>query len=168
MFRSMSASHRSKSSAVISALVGSKFTLTLAKNTHLTFDDASYVHRALAVALISVVMFFGIKIMSHFRDLMQYFHQGEIFNSEAIVHARKALFNAFLIWGINLALQFGVWLCTLANVLLPNTGAKQGLKVTVGFDSGIFLGLIFFGLMYLLLWALEIGRDLNEESELTI
>jgi len=153
---------------VVSALIGEKFTLTLATNTQLSFDDASYVHRALAVVLMSIVLFFGIKIMSHFRDLMQHFHKGEIFNSEAIVHARKALFNALVLWCIGLAIQFGVWLCTLANVFLPGTGAKQGLKVSIGFDGDIFLGLIFFGLMYLLLWALEIGRDLNEESELTI
>lgn len=154
--------------AVISALVGKKFTLSLATNTQLSFDDASYLHRALAVVLVSIVLFFAIKIMSHFRDLMQHFHQGEIFNAQAIVHARKALFNALVLWGIGLAIQFSIWLCTLTNVFLPNAGAKQGLKVTVGFDGDIFLGLIFFGLMYLLLWALEIGRDLNEESELTI
>lgn len=154
--------------AVISALVGEKFTLTLATNTPLSFDDASYAYRALAVILISIVLFFAIKIMSHFRDLMRHFHQGEIFNSEAIVHARKALFNALVLWGIGLAIQFGAWLCTLTNTFLPNTGAKQGLKVNIGVDGDIFLGLIFFGLMYLLLWALEIGRDLNEESELTI
>jgi hypothetical protein len=154
--------------AVISALVGEKFTLTFASNTHLSFDDASYLHRTLAVVLVSIVLFCAIKIMSHFRDLMRHFHQGEIFNSEAIVHARKALFNALVLWGIGLTIQFGVWLCTLANVFLPSTGAKQGLKVNIGFDGDIFLGLIFFGLMYLLLWALEIGRDLNEESELTI
>jgi hypothetical protein len=32
----------------------------------------------------------------------------------------------------------------------------------------LFNGFLFFGLMYVLLWALEIGSDLNEESELTI
>lgn len=40
------------------------------------------------------------------------------------------------------------------------------IMVPVNLD---FIGaLMFFGLMYVLLWALEIGCDLNEESELTI
>jgi hypothetical protein len=45
---------------------------------------------------------------------------------------------------------------------------SSSMRVNVNVDVSFIFALMFFGLMYVLLWALEIGSDLNEESELTI
>jgi len=46
------------------------------------------------------------------------------------------------------------------------TTKSSPVDIPVNLD--FIAALMFFGLMYVLLWALEIGCDLNEESELTI
>lgn len=149
----------------ITILTVDNLTLTLAK-TPILLDEMTYMHRFVALLIISVVTFLCIKIARHFRDLMHYFRRGEIFNSAAIAHARKALFNALLLWGMMLATELSHWLYALIKIFLSGDGRVVNVHFTL--DGSIFLGLIFFGLMYLLLWALEIGRDLNEEPELTI
>ena len=150
----------------VTIFAGDKLTLTLGK-TPILLDEMTYLHRFFALLIISVMALLCIKIASHFRDLMHYFRQGEIFNRAAIAHARKALLSALVLWGMTLAVQLSHWLYALIKIFfLPSGGEVVNVNFTV--DGNIFLVLIFFGLMYLLLWALEIGRDLNEESELTI
>jgi hypothetical protein len=149
----------------ITILVSDKLTLTLGK-TPISLEEMTYIHRFAALLIVSVVALLCIKIARHFRDLMHYFRRGEIFNRAAIAHARKAIFNALLLWGMTLTVELSHWLYALIKIFLRDDGGV--VNVNFALDGSIFLGLIFFGLMYLLLWALEIGRDLNEESELTI
>jgi hypothetical protein len=102
--------------------------------------------------------------------LIGHFHKGEVFNKAAIVHARKALFYALISWGGSLILEVAFWLYKVlfTQPILKLNGADVAFRLDFNIDGEIFIGIICFGLMYLLLWALEIGHDLNEESELTV
>ena len=97
------------------------------------------------------------------RDLMEHFSEGEIFNRSALDTARKAIhFGMAALAGDVLADMFVAgYLFFMGN----------GLSVSTLFSDlcgSLINGFLFFGLMFVLLWALEIGMDLNEESELTI
>jgi hypothetical protein len=133
-------------------------------------SELNYWERALLSLVVTAFIFLLILIVQHIRELMRYFHQGEIFNKAAIAHARKALHYALIVWGSCLMLGIVSWLYTVlvTHPMLKLGGGKVALKVNFAINGDIFIGLMFFGLMYLLLWSLEIGRDLNEESELTI
>lgn len=120
--------------------------------------DLSYPQRILVVFLMAVFFFFLIKLTSHFRELIRYFSKGEIFNKKAIGHARRALLHGFVVFGFYLSTLFAGFIYTIAKTSAVN----------ISLNAGVVFGFIFFGLMYVLLWSLEIGADLNEESELTI
>lgn len=120
--------------------------------------DLSYLHRILIVLLMTVFFFFLIKLTNHFRELIRYFSKGEIFNKDAIGHARKSLLHGLVVFGFYLSTLIAGFVYTVANTSTVN----------ISLNIGVVSGFIFFGLMYVLLWALEIGADLNEESELTI
>jgi hypothetical protein len=100
------------------------------------------------------------------RDLMAHFSKGEIFNHRALLVARRAIYcglgalvGPLLLRDICLHFMGGNFFGLAIYPFLPLIP-----KLT----ESLFYGLMFFGLMYVLLWALEIGTDLNEESELTI
>jgi hypothetical protein len=99
-------------------------------------------------------------------ELMTYFSKGEIFNRRALLAARKAiLFGLGSLLGPLLLKQ----ICLLfmgGNFF--GLGIYPFLPLIPSLTESLFYGLMFFGLMYVLLWALEIGTELNEESELTI
>jgi hypothetical protein len=120
--------------------------------------DLSYLHRILIVLLMTVFFFFLIKLTNHFRELIRYFSKGEIFNKAAIGHARKSLLHGLVVFGFYLSTLIAGFVYTVAKTSAVN----------ISLNIGVATGFIFFGLMYVLLWALEIGADLNEESELTI
>lgn len=114
--------------------------------------------RLLIVAIASVFLFLTLKLIHHFRALIKHFSEGDIFNKKAIDHARKALLNGLVIYGFYAGSALASWLYN----------ATQTAPISVTVNAEFILVLMFFGLMYVLLWALEIGCDLNEESELTI
>lgn len=120
--------------------------------------ELSIVQRVLLVAVVSAFMFLALKLVYHFRELIQHFSSGDIFNKKAIDHARKALLNGLVIYAVYLSTLLASWIYV----------ATQSSQTTVSINADLILVLMFFGLMYILLWALEIGCDLNEESELTI
>lgn len=123
-------------------------------------DDVapSLLQRVLLIGAVSAFMFVAIKITFHFRELIRHFSEGDIFNKAAIDHARKALFNGLVIYGLYLLTLVGSWVWL----------AQHSSRINLNMDVSFIFALMFFGLMYVLLWALEIGGDLNEESELTI
>jgi hypothetical protein len=114
--------------------------------------------RLLMITIASVFLFLALKLVHHFRSLIKHFAEGDVFNKAAINHARKALFNGLLFYG----------LYTVGGLIAWIYGATQTGQPSVQLNVNFVLPLMFFGLMYVLLWALEIGCDLNEESELTI
>lgn len=136
-----------------------------------------YVVGVFALVFGSLNAYFILKVIRHLRDVMKSFQLGEIFNGATISHARCAAKNALFVWGIDLLYRFTS--LTFFSVYPSSSTVGQGEAVPaldisgaiglgLGFGSRIFYGLMFFGLIYLFVWALEIGRDLNEESELTI
>jgi hypothetical protein len=105
------------------------------------------------------------KTVRYARDLMAHFSEGEIFNSRTLHTARKALFYSLI--GLVIDIGFGIF-----NAFVPLSESPHEANDTVAsiFElvSTGFNGFMFFGLMFVMLWTLEIGRDLYEESELTI
>lgn len=120
--------------------------------------ELTVMQRVLLVAFISVFSFLVLQMTHHFRALISHFTEGDIFNKTAIDHARKALFNGLVIYGLYVSIELVTWIYS----------ATQSSPVSVHVNAYYIFALMFFGLMYVLLWALEIGCDLNEESELTI
>lgn len=100
-------------------------------------------------------------ILLHLRKLIQCFHDGDVFNSRALFHARAA-------YKINLYLGVA-WIVVTFGLLIYCFQFADN-----NFDRGLnwlWNSIIFFielGFLSLILWALEIGTDLNEEAELTI
>lgn len=142
---------------VVLFLVGDKMQITVGA-LQLKDVELTIVQRIVMVAVVSVYMFFALKLTHHFRGLIRHFSDGDIFNKQAIDHARKALGTGMVIYGLYLCTLLGSWFYT----------ATQSSPVQVSINSNFILMLMFFGLMFVLLWALEIGCDLHEESELTI
>lgn len=114
--------------------------------------------RMFLVAVASLFLFLALKLTHHFRALIKHFAAGDIFNKNAIDHARKALLNGLVIYGLYVGSALASWLYV----------TTQTTRVSADINMNFIVALMFFGLMYVLLWALEIGCDLNEESELTI
>lgn len=138
-------------------LFGQKGTLKIG-GVQIDDVELSIVQRSLIIISISAFMFLALKLINHFRELIRHFSDGDIFNKQAIDHARKALLNGLIMYGVYLATLLGSWVYAVAN----------NFPGVVSFETDFIFWLMFFGLMYVLLWALEIGCDLNEESELTI
>ncbi|MFZ6799698.1 hypothetical protein [Undibacterium sp. Di24W] len=100
-------------------------------------------------------------ILFHVQRLIQCFYNGDIFNARALSHARKA-YKLNLYWG--LAWLASSFIILVYCILTTNENYDRGFNWI--WDSIAFL--IELGFLSLILWALEIGTNLNEEAELTI
>jgi hypothetical protein len=120
--------------------------------------NLSILQRCLMTLIVSGVLLLLLNVIRHLRQLILYFANGDIFHKRAVDHARKALQTALIIYGFYVLSSLAMW--TYINI------THQSFHMS--FNGKFVFGLIIFCLMYILLWALEIGRDLNEESELTI
>ncbi len=110
------------------------------------------------LALYAAGLVVMLKINRHFRELMKQFMKGNIFGFQAINSVRGALHSGivFFILSSVQALVGSVY------------NYSVNSKLDISFTTELVIACIYFGLMYTLLWALEIGCDLNEESEMTI
>jgi hypothetical protein len=103
-----------------------------------------------------------IYILLHFQKLIECFHEGEIFNKLAVTNARKVfkmnLYVNFLVLGAQ----------GLCIILVWSHLDAENLKRLGHFMANTLSFLISLAFFSLILWALEIGTDLNEEAELTI
>ncbi len=144
---------------VAAMMFGNKLQINMGE-MHMNDVEPSLLQRVLLVVGLSAFMFVAIKITFHFRELIRHFSEGDIFNKVAIDHARKALFNGLMLYGLYVLTVLGSWGWVIQQ--------SSSMSVNVNVDVSFIFALMFFGLMYVLLWALEIGSDLNEESELTI
>lgn len=125
---------------------------------NLNIEDLTSLQRILITTHLFILLLFILKTIYHFRELIWHFSKGNIFNRKAIENARKALFSGLFFYVFYLVSLFSIWIYL----------STQQQPISIVIDGSLALGLIFFGLMYVLLWSLEIGADLNEESELTI
>jgi hypothetical protein len=139
-------------------LVSNQGTFTFFDGAPFAAADVSLLPRIGMTVFLSVFLFLALQLISHFRELIRHFSNGDIFNKKAIDHARKALWNGLLIYGFYVTSLIVNWFYI--------TTKSSPVDIPVNLD--FIAALMFFGLMYVLLWALEIGCDLNEESELTI
>ena len=143
--------------SVLIVLTGTNGQFTVG-NVQWTDMEMTVVPRVLLIVFVSVFSFLVLQMTHHFRALIKHFADGDIFNKTAIDHARNALFIGLVTYGLYLSINLVSWIY----------GATQNSPISVHINAYYILVLMFFGLMYVLLWALEIGCDLNEESELTI
>ena len=114
--------------------------------------------KGLILALYAAGLFIMLRISYHFRELMKQFMQGDIFGAEAIASVRGALHSGIVFFILS-------WLHALLGCIYDYS---VNSTLDISFATEIVIACIYFGLMYTLLWALEIGADLNEESEMTI
>jgi|SRR5690554_221205 len=127
-------------------------------NALIPIESISPLFKGVILALYAVGLVVMLRINHYFRELMKQFMKGNIFGSQAIGNVRGALHSGIVFF------------------ILSSVQALVGCvydysvnaKVDISFTTEIIIACIYFGLMYTLLWALEIGCDLNEESEMTI
>jgi hypothetical protein len=112
----------------------------------------------LGASILSMLIY----ILLHFQKLIDCFHAGEIFNKHAVSNARKAfMMNLY----VNLLILGTQAVCI---VLVWSHLDAENLK-RLGYLMANSLSFLFsLAFISLILWALEIGTDLNEEAELTI
>lgn len=139
-------------------LFGNQGTFVIFDGAPLDAANVGLLPRVGMVIVLSIFLFLAAQLIFHFRELIRHFSNGDIFNKKAISHAQKALWNGMLIYGFYVASLIVNWFYS----------ATKSSPIMVSVDLDFIGVLMFFGLMYVLLWALEIGCDLNEESELTI
>lgn len=127
-------------------------------NASVPLESAGFLLKGVILSLYACGLIIMIKMNHHFRALMKQFIDGNIFGHEAIAQVRSAL---------NSGIVFFVLSCVHALFgCLYNHSIGAPLDIT--FATEIVIAGVFFGLMHTLLWALEIGCDLNEESEMTV
>lgn len=110
------------------------------------------------LSLYAIALYLAVRLTNSFRQLMKHFMAGQIFTNQSVLIMKKAL---------NSGLMF------FAMMIVQKT---SGFMLAVYINKPIYfeleidflIAISFFGLMYISLWALEIGCDLNEESEMTI
>lgn len=117
-----------------------------------------YLLKGLILPLYAIALVIMLRINREFRGLLQQFMKGHIFSAEAIGNVKGAL-------GAGIAYT-GVYVLQALIGIVYNSSINAPIEFS--FVKEIVFPLIFFGLMLTLIWALEIGRDLNEESEGTI
>lgn len=110
------------------------------------------------VMLFSLGLVLLIRMSSAFRDLMQHFMNGDIFSLAAVTHVKRALFTGMFLLSLYTVQRCAGWYLN---------GVDIGMFV-LDMSIDVIVALAFFGAMYTLLWTLEIGCDLNDESEMTI
>lgn len=111
--------------------------------------------RALLVVNAMAILALTQLVVLYSRRLMEHFIEGHLFDGLSIATAKKAINSGLGLLALHVAGEIG-GAFYLGKFQLP------GPLMTA------FYGFLFFGMLHVMLWALEIGRDLNEEAELTI
>lgn len=126
------------------------------------FGGVSLQVKLVSILLISTLFFVIEVIVIYLRKLVECFYDGNIFHHAAITYAKKA-FN----WNIALTIVIlAVEFClSLVNTVYGIE--KNSLSISTWIASVVDEA-IWIGCLLLIIWALEIGVDLNEEAELTI
>lgn len=94
-------------------------------------------------------------VVLYSRRLMAHFNKGQVFDAQSLATAKKAINCGLGLLGLHVIGQ-------LASAFYLGQFHLPGPLLTA------FYGFLFFGMLHVMLWALEIGRDLSDEAELTI
>lgn len=127
----------------------------IAQGLSISFKLGFCVYMVLSLFLFQLAIF-------HLRNLMAFYSSGEIFNKAAIIQAKKALFASV---GLIVFHKFVEWFFFVFFLFHTKNGNTEGLEPLIEDSLG---KLVFIGFLFISVWALEIGSDLNQESELTI
>lgn len=104
----------------------------------------------------------AIYILTQFQGLIACFYNGDIFNTEALKRARNG-YSAYLYTTIA-AIVFH-----LIAIAIVAVNSANGTDTRIwNWVHETLSSLIHLGFLSLVLWAMEIGTDLNAEVELTI
>ncbi|MBC3934145.1 hypothetical protein H8K47_02110 [Undibacterium sp. CY7W] len=96
-------------------------------------------------------------IFIQLNNMLVFFYQGEIFNRQALRCAQTG-FWVYLAW------TFGIYSVQLIAIILTSGSAQ----LWTNFADSLFVELVNLGIAKLLVWALEIGTELNEDAALVI
>ena len=143
---------------ILSLLPGGTIRILGLDSTMLDRDPMGMVIRVLLAIGMAIFLVCMQRFIHQLRELMGHFRRGAMFCSSAIVAARRALSAGAGVFVLNIA---GTAITEVAKLAGPNP------RIDIGFDQ-LILGLLAFGIMYVLLWTLEVGHDIHEESELTV
>lgn len=140
--------------AYVIFLASNSFTLKLGRIVVLPADLTAPQRLAVA-ALTTITLLLTLLAVRYSRQLMEQFSQGRVFDVEAMRMARKAVNCALALFALEILIEIGAMVYT-GTLQIP------GPALTV------FYGFLVFGLLHIMLWSLEVGCDLSDESELTI
>lgn len=127
-------------------------------NVNIQIESDNLFLKGVIIVLYSLGLFVALTLNNAFRDLMKQYMNGNIFSDQTI--------NC-----VNRALKAGMALVALSlthNIAGAIYTYFYHSEIDISFTPQIIVALIYFSLMYILLWALEIGNDLNDESIKTI
>lgn len=96
-------------------------------------------------------------IFIQINNMLSFFYQGEIFNRQALRCAQTGF------W-VYLALT----LCVYSLQLIAIISTSGSAQLWTDFADALFSELVILGIAKLLVWALEIGTELNEDAALVI
>ncbi len=122
----------------------------------LAHDD--YILKAVILTTYVVALITMLGINRAFRQLMRQYMRSEIFSNEAVSHVKATVKGV-------VAYIFIYWLQALIGIVI---NSSKGIPTEFSALNEVVVPMTFVGVMFTLLWALEIGRDLYEESEGTI
>lgn len=118
--------------------------------------------KSLLTSFIGVTSYFAIRALFHFNRLLDCFYEDEIFNRNALIHGRKA-FKSNLCFALSFILSY------LVLLIISTINLQQSTDLRIAHFFDVLIGIaIDFGFYCLILWALGMGTELSEESELTI
>ncbi len=118
--------------------------------------------RAFSITIFLYLCIPFIFLLKHLKQVLQCFYRGDIFNTTALMHARKA-------YAINLFIVFsGIALHLIGIVTVLSIKGRFEFDYLTEWASGSANGLIEVAISTLLIWAFELGTDVNAEAELTI
>lgn len=110
------------------------------------------------LAIFSTGLMLMLSINHHFKELMLHFSHGDVFSDEVIKHARGALKSGVFYFCLWIFQKIIGW------IFIETSSPIFDIPSIADF----IIACTIFGMMYTLLWTLEIGNDLNQESEQTI
>ena len=118
--------------------------------------------RAFAITIFLYLFIPCIFLLKHLKQVLQCFHRGDIFNTKALMHARKAYaINLFIV-------SSGIALHLIGVVTVLSIEGRFEIDYLTDWASDSASGLIEITISTLLIWAFELGTDVNAEAELTI
>ena len=138
-------------------------TITVFGDLAFRLGDLDLLQRLALTVFLCSMLALTQRALHYARNLMECFSEGDIFNRATLETARKAIWWGAILLSIEVLSNVGI----ACYRFFSGTGLPTSPLIADLFST-VMNGLLFFGLIYVLLWALEIGRDLHEESELTI